>query len=62
MTSETNESEGIDEIMEVFFSSPINRLVIAMMGVHDKDITVSEAIEYARTGKFSTLGNERNHT
>ena len=58
MTSETNESEGIDEIMEVFFSSPINRLVIAMMGVHDKDITVSEAIEYARTGKFSTLGND----
>ena len=44
--------------MEAFFSSPINRLVIAMMGVHDKDITVSEAIEYARTGKFSTLGND----
>jgi hypothetical protein len=53
MTKVTN---GVDEIMEVFFSSPTNRLVIAMMAVHDKDITVSEACEYAKTGKF-TKGN-----
>ena len=49
----TKESNGLDEAIEVFFSSPTNRLVIAMMAVHDKDITVSEAIEYAKTGKFT---------
>ena len=36
----TKESEGIDEIMEVFFSSRSNRLIMAMFGVHDKEMTV----------------------
>ena len=53
------EISNIEEIMDVFFSSPTNRLVIAMLAVNDKEITVSEAIEYAKTGKFSTKGESR---
>lgn len=42
-----NEND-IHEIMEVFFSNPHNRLVMAMFGVHDGDMTVKEALEFAR--------------
>ena len=54
----TKESNGIDEIMEVFFSNPHNRLIMAMFGVHDKEMTMEQALEFAKTGSISTKGND----
>lgn len=39
---------NIEEVMEVFFSNPSNRLIMAMFGVHDGDMTIKEAIELAK--------------
>jgi len=55
----TKESEGqfdIDECMQAFFQSPTHRLIMAMFAVHDKDMTVEQALEFARTGLI-TKGN-----
>ena len=40
--------EEIKEICEVFFSNPHNRLVMAMFAVHDNEMTVKEALDFAR--------------
>lgn len=45
-----HDSLSVDECMEVFFSSPSNRLIMAMFGVHDGDMTVKEALEFAKNG------------
>ena len=42
------EESEIEEICEVFFSNPYNRLVMAMFAVHDGDMTVKEALEFSR--------------
>lgn len=38
----------IDKIMKDFFSNPYNRLIMAMFGVHDGDMTVKDALEFAK--------------
>lgn len=40
----------IHEFMEKFFENPHNRLIMAMFAVHDKEMTVKEALEFAKNG------------
>lgn len=57
MTSTTKRNFDIDECMQAFFASPTHRLIMAMLAVHDKEITVDQALEYAKTGLI-TKGND----
>lgn len=56
MTTTTNRNFDIDECMQAFFASPTHRLIMAMFAVHDKEMTIDQALEYARTGLI-TKGN-----
>ena len=41
---------NIEEVMDAFFSNPHNRLIMAMFGVHDGEMTVKQALEFAKSG------------
>lgn len=48
LTTKVTNGIDIEEVCEVFFSSPTNRLVMAMLAVHDGDMTVKQAIEFSK--------------
>jgi len=39
--------DKLEQFMEEFWSSKSNRLIMAMLGVHDGDMTIKEALEFA---------------
>ena len=50
MNNVNDKEINIEEVMETFFSNPHNRLIMAMFGVHDGEMTVKQALEFAKNG------------